>query len=173
MKFVFNDGGKAATGHREVNDCACRAIAIATGHPYHEIWDMFKTLLEAESVRPRSGVNEIVQHKVMESLGWTWVEARKAYLVEHDLPSGRLVVCIRGHSLAVIDRVIHDTFNPSFEKTGMLPPIYGYYKNGQKQSRHGLDDDQEKMYDLVITIIRLADKTDGKGEREAAKAKAA
>jgi Protein of unknown function (DUF2786) len=174
MKHVFNDGGLAASKHNEINDCACRAIAIATERPYHEIWDVFKTLLATEGPRRRSGVDESVQHKLMESLGWTWVPTTKTYLREDDLPPGRLVVCIRGHSVAVVNGVIHDTFNPSRKKNGRPPFVYGYYKKSQTQAtERGMSVDLKKVLDAVTKILALADSTNYEAEAVTARAKAA
>lgn len=41
MTFQFDDGGRAAAGYKgTTGDCACRAIAIASGRPYQEIYDL-------------------------------------------------------------------------------------------------------------------------------------
>ena len=38
--FVYSDGGRAAEGFPEYKgDCVCRAIAIATGKSYMEVYD--------------------------------------------------------------------------------------------------------------------------------------
>lgn len=39
MKFVYDDGGRAAAGFKgkKVGDCICRAVAIATGKPYRDV----------------------------------------------------------------------------------------------------------------------------------------
>jgi hypothetical protein len=174
MKHVFNDGGLAASRHNEVNDCACRAIAIATERPYHEIWATFKTILETEGPQRRSGVDESVQHKVMQSLGWTWVATTKSRLQEDQLPPGRLVVCIRGHSVAVINGVIHDTYNSSRKKNGYAPHVYGYYKKDDRQtSMQGMSDDRKRVLDAVTKILALADSTTYEAEAVTARAKAA
>jgi hypothetical protein len=174
MKHVFNDGGRAATKHDEINDCACRAIAIAAERPYHEIWSAFKTLLETEGPRRRSGVDEKVQHRLMESMGWSFVPTTKTYLQEGDLPSGRLVVCIHGHSVAVINGVIHDTYNPSRKKNGKPPWVFGYYRKSEPQvSVQEMSADQKKVIDAVAKILALAESTSHKAEASTARAKAA
>jgi len=41
MRFVFDDGGRAASGYTgKTGDCACRSIAIATGLSYQTIYDL-------------------------------------------------------------------------------------------------------------------------------------
>ena len=120
MRVVIDDGGRASAGYKgPANDCVCRAVAIATERPYQEIWDALKAMMEAEGPRQRrSGVEELVQHKLMETLGWTWVPTSKVHLREDELPSGRLVVSIRQHSVAVVDGVIHDTYDCSLNVSG-------------------------------------------------------
>jgi hypothetical protein len=174
MKFVRNDGGMAASKHDEINDCACRAIAIATERPYREIWSMFRARLETgASPRIRNGVAEIVQHEVLTSLGWIWIPTPKVTRLRADhLPTGRLVVCIRDHSTAVLDGVLHDTWNCSRNRNGEPPHVFGYYKIGEVQNC-ALSDDRKKLIDTVAKILALAEGTSYAAEAETAKAKAA
>jgi hypothetical protein len=40
MKIVIDDGGRAAAGFKgSAGDCVCRAIAIASGRHYKEVYD--------------------------------------------------------------------------------------------------------------------------------------
>ncbi len=40
MKFVSDDGGRAAAGFRgKTRDCVCRAAAIVTGLPYGDLYE--------------------------------------------------------------------------------------------------------------------------------------
>jgi hypothetical protein len=40
MKFEENDGGRKEAGYKgKTGDCVCRAICIATGKPYQEVYD--------------------------------------------------------------------------------------------------------------------------------------
>jgi hypothetical protein len=174
MKYVFNDGGRAASKHDEVNDCACRSVAIATERPYHEIWDAFRAILETHGPRRPRGVAEVVQHRLMESLGWTWVPTTKVYLREDHLPMGRLVVCIQGHSVAVVDGVIHDTFNCSRRHNGNPPRVFGYYRKCEtRTTSQGVGADAKKVLDAVTKILALADGTNHQAEAATARAKAA
>jgi Protein of unknown function (DUF2786) len=153
-----------------------RAIAIATERPYQEIWDALKAMMEAEGPRQRrSGVEELVQHKLMETLGWTWVSTSKVHLREDELPSGRLVVSIRQHSVAVVDGVIHDTHDCSLNEWKKPPHVYGYYKKGV--SVHGtgrnMNNERKRLLDVVAKLLALADGGSTEAEAASAKAKAA
>ena len=46
MTWTFDDGGRAAAGYKgNAGDCVVRAIAIASGGPYSEVYkDLFDTL---------------------------------------------------------------------------------------------------------------------------------
>ena len=109
MKFVFNDGGRAEAGYKgTTGDCCCRAIAIATGMPYQEAYDLINEFGKAE--RPnrkrrgnnynghrssaRTGVYKDTMRKIMEHLGWRWIptmqigQGCKVHLREDELPKG-------------------------------------------------------------------------------------
>jgi hypothetical protein len=82
MEFVYNDGGRAAAGFKgSTGDCVTRAIAIATGKPYAEVYDALNELakLERKGKRKRgvsnarTGVYKGTKRKYLESLGWRWV----------------------------------------------------------------------------------------------------
>lgn len=48
----------------------------------------------------------------------------KVHLRADELPQGRLVVSLSKHHSAVIDGVVHDTFDPNRDGTRC---VYGYY----------------------------------------------
>jgi len=55
MKFQFNDGGRTAAGYKgSAGDCVVRSVAIATGLPYQQIYDLVNKL----SGRERRGKGE-------------------------------------------------------------------------------------------------------------------
>ena len=110
MRVVIDDGGRAASGYKgEANDCVCRAIAIATERPYQEIYDALKALMEPGK-RGRSGVEELTQHKLMETLGWTWVTpTKKVHLREDELPSGRLAKATKPPKVILEREIYGDT----------------------------------------------------------------
>lgn len=139
MKFQFNDGGRAQAGFKgRTGDCVCRSIAIATERPYREIYDALNSLGTQERVgkrkkgtsNSRTGVYKQTIRRYMESIGWHWIPTMsigsgcKVHLTETELPKGRLIVNLSRHSAAIIDGVLHDTYDCTREGTRC---VYGYF----------------------------------------------
>src|SRR5215469_17698394 len=134
MRFVCDDGGRAAAGLKgNAGDCVARAVAIASGRPYAEVYARLAqgNATQRKTKRVRRGKGEgmhSADHGIctrrkwfddyMTSLGAVWVPTMKigsgckVHLRENELPKGRLVVNVTRHMCAVIDGVIHDTHNP-------------------------------------------------------------
>src|SRR5262245_17122851 len=86
MKHVYDDGGRAAAGYKgECGDCVARAVAIATGQPYEQVYQALadvnastrQTRRRSKSVGTKSARNGICTKaqpfKVyMANLGWVW-----------------------------------------------------------------------------------------------------
>ena len=151
VAFVRDDGGRAAAGFKgKTGDCVTRAIAIATGRPYREVYDALWVGLStyADSHRdrtarrivrgggrrgttPRNGVSRKVYELYLKSLGWKWTPTMqigagcKVHSVTDELPPGRLIVRLSRHLVAVIDGVVHDTYDCSRAGTRC---VYGYYR---------------------------------------------
>jgi hypothetical protein len=143
--FVYDDGGRAAAGFGKIpkglggrGDCVCRAIAIATGKPYREVYDELGTIGWMETgykfdtdglVLPRHDTKHGLR-AYLETHGWRWTPTMrigsgcKIHLRASELPSGRLIVQVSRHLVAVIDGIIHDTFDCS---RGGTRCVYGYY----------------------------------------------
>ncbi len=122
-----------------------RAIAIATGKPYREVHDALTvaTLHYVKTHRnlvtgwirrsrggrgfdPANGSYKEIYDPYLKSIGWRFTSTKdqKVRLRADELPSGRLIVRIHRHLVAVIDGVIHDTYNSG----GAGPrPVIGYY----------------------------------------------
>ena len=137
--FVSNDGGRAAAGHKgKARDCVTRAIAIATGKPYQEVFDSLNILAKSERTSKRKrtvsnskkGVFRFSYQKYLESLGWRWVptmkvgQGCKVHLTASELPPGRIIARVSRHICAVVDGVIHDTHDCS---RGGTRCVYGYF----------------------------------------------
>jgi hypothetical protein len=148
MPFVRDDGGRAAAGFKgtATGDCVARALAIVSGRPYADIY----AALAAGNATQRRSKYEIrkgVKHSgrrsaaagistkrkwftdYMASLGFTWVPTMqigsgcKVHLVAGELPAGRLMVNVSKHYTAVIDGVVHDTYDPQRDPQDRVEPV--------------------------------------------------
>lgn len=146
LGFVYNDGGRQAAGYKgHAGDCVVRAIAIAGRLSYttvyndlHEANTTFAATkrcrtakkLKARGMSPRDGNFKKVYGQYLAKLGWTWTptmligQGCKVHLAAGELPTGRLIVQLSGHLMAVIDGVMHDTFRDDREGSRC---VYGYY----------------------------------------------
>lgn len=139
--WKFDDGGRSAAGYRgTARDCVVRAIAIATEQPYQEVYDMLFRMNKTSrrtggKNSPRdAGTHRKTIHEYLSSLGWQWHPTMgigtgcKVHLLctpdKSELPMGRLIVSLSRHLVAVIDRVIHDTYDCSRDGTRC---IYGFW----------------------------------------------
>ena len=129
IEFRYDDGGRGSAGFKgEAGDCATRSIAIATGYTYR---DVYHALWEANGGTPRDGVKTKAWRKVMADLGWEWTPTMqigsgcRVHLSADELPSGRLVVRLSKHFAAVVDGVLHDTYDCSRDGTRC---VYGYFR---------------------------------------------
>jgi len=140
MEYVIDDGARSLAGYTgTTGDCVCRAISIATGKPYQEVYDALNELGQFERTgkrkrgksNARTGVFKRTIHKIMEQFGWEWTPTMfigsgcKVHLRSDELPKGNLVVIVSKHSVAVINGVIHDMYDCS---RGGTRCVYGYYK---------------------------------------------
>ena len=149
--FVYNDGGRKLAGRKgDTGDCVTRAVAIASGLPYLEVYNVLaegnKNQRQSKRTRDslkgkRTASNGIyVQRKwfkdYMISIGFEWVptmqigQGCKVHLKADELPKGRLVCNVSKHCVAVIDGVINDTYDCSREGTRC---VYGYWIKKPKQ----------------------------------------
>ena len=141
VRFIRTDGGRAAAGYvGEAGDCVARAVAVASGRSYQEVYDALSvgcrgqrlTRGRQRSASARNGVDTSRKwfKDYMRSLGFRWVptmqvgQGCKVHLRAEELPSGRLVVAVSKHYVAVLNGIIHDTFDPSRNGTRC---VYGYW----------------------------------------------
>ena len=130
MKFIYNDGGRSKYFKAaNVGDCAVRAIAIATGIDYKQVYNDLKKLNGGKSCR--NGTPKKVDKKYLTQLGWVWVptmqigQGCKVHLEADELPSGTLIVSVSGHLTCVKDGVLYDTYDCT---RGGNRCVYGYWK---------------------------------------------
>lgn len=158
MEFILNDGGRAAADFKgEAGDCVTRAISIATGKPYREVYNALWAGLDdyaatkrdrtakriargggRRGTTPRNGVSSKVYRPYLECLGWHWVPMMhigsgcKVHLRADELPAGRLIVRVSKHMLAVINGVVHDTYRDDRAGTRC---VYGYFQPNLSPAR--------------------------------------
>jgi len=140
MKFLYDDGGRKDAGFSgNARDCVARSISIATGIPYGAVYGEINRLgsLERKSKNrkgkshARTGVHNPTFKKYMNNLGWVWTptmfvgQGCKIHLREEELPIGKLIVSVSKHITAVVDGVVHDTYDPSRDGSRC---VYGYWK---------------------------------------------
>jgi hypothetical protein len=142
MTFQYNDGGREAAGFKgSAGDCVARAVAIASGRPYAEVYARLAKGTGSQRAgkkgkrlaSARNGIN--VTRKWFKDLmvewGFVWVPTMsigsgcKVHLRADELPAGRLVVSVSNHYTTMIDGVINDTWNPD---RGGDRCVYGYWK---------------------------------------------
>lgn len=130
IDFVYDDGGR--NGHRNVRahvgDCGCRALSIIMQRDYWSLYDYLDANFHGS---PSRGLSRDVVHKIMRDEGYEYVACANPKgdirrLRRADLPDGRLLVWIRDHYTAVIDGVIHDTYDCS--KHGRAHVMGYWYK---------------------------------------------
>lgn len=151
MDFEYADGGRKAAGFKgDTGDCVTRAVAIATGLPYREVYDELfsrnRTFMETSRTKqarklragkggatPRLGVFKQVYTPYIEELGWTWTPTMQigqgctVHLRADELPGGRLIVKCSKHLVAVVDGVAFDNHDPTRDGARC---VYGYWSKG-------------------------------------------
>jgi hypothetical protein len=142
MHHIHDDGGRSNAGWQgTAGDCVCRSIAIASGRPYQEVYDRLaegnatqrrsKRMRKAGRRSARNGI--YVKAKwfkdYMRELGATWWPTCQIGLGAAPISTlpqtGRLVVSFRKHYSAMIDGVLHDTWDATY---GYDRRVYGYWK---------------------------------------------
>lgn len=128
MQFIYSTGGREKYFKAETaSDCVCRAISIASGKDYKEVYDelnrLEKTIKVGKHERrgsARTGIRlKVVKYYIENVLGWTHHSVMSKgtgvtmHLTEEEIPMGNLIVDISKHLTCVKDKVIYDTYNCS------------------------------------------------------------
>lgn len=139
--FRYDDGGRADAGYRGyTGDCACRAIAIVTGRPYAEVYDMIvrwgrterRSKRKRSRSHPRTGVYATTMTRMLrEEFGMEWTSTMSVgsgtlvHVRADELPNtGRHILRLSRHFSAYVEGAVHDTHDPSREGTRA---VYGYW----------------------------------------------
>ena len=150
ISFIQDDGGRAAAGFKNkktTGDCVARAVAIASGRPYIEVYNELAELNKrtpktrhrlARGVAGRLTASEGIYTRsklfkdYMARNGFEWIPTMRIgsgclVHVKHDeLPKkGRLVLKLSRHCAAVIDNILYDAYDCS---RGGTRAVYGYWR---------------------------------------------
>ena len=115
--FIFTDGGRADAGFKgDAGDCVTRAIAIATGKPYTEVYKYLSELNYRRHGKKtaRNGINKndaakarshygMVQVKLGRGAKLTFTEAYNLY--------GNCIVTTTRHEAAIVNGALRDTID--------------------------------------------------------------
>jgi len=147
LAFVFDDGGRSNSGYRgRAGDCVARSVAIASGKAYSEVYAALSGGAEHErksrGASARNGIHTTRKwfKDYMRSIGFVWTptmhigQGCKVHLLRGELPAGRLVVALSKHYTAVIDGVIHDTYDPT--RATLYPDDKGRAGGGYGRMAH-------------------------------------
>ena len=132
MKWNYNDGGRKLAGFKgSTGDCVTRAIAIATGKPYKEVYnDLFTRAKEYSKTRrnkiaksiqkygatPRNGMWKEIYRPYLESLGWKY---KVGNVKLNEFPAGTYICSVRKHLTVVKDGELYDTWDCSMRSGGI------------------------------------------------------
>lgn len=132
--FKLNDGGRAAAGYKgKTSDCVTRAVAIITGMPYADAYELVNHHCKAAKKgkgSARTGVPKPVTRKIMEAVGGVWTPTMAigkgctVHLNAKELPSGRIIASCSRHVVAMIDGVINDSNDPTDRASTVYPNGY-------------------------------------------------
>ncbi len=141
MEYVYDDGGRNIAGYKgSTGDCATRAIAIATNTDYKTVYDLVNSFCAKEkpskrrhgNSSARTGVHTVTMQAIMKHLEWKWIPTMtigsgcRVHLKTEELPLGRIITRLSRHYTAVIDGVLHDTYDCS------TPSIWDDIETGER-----------------------------------------
>jgi hypothetical protein len=133
---VITDGGRAEAGFQgKTGDCVSRALAIATEVPYRQCYDLVAAMNWHHGL-PRSARNGAISKggrggdkEFLDDL-FEWEPLMqvgsgcRVHLHGDELPGGRIIARVTRHLVAVIDGVLHDTYDAS---RGGTRCVYGVW----------------------------------------------
>ena len=176
MDFIWNDGGRAACGFVGLaGDCVTRAISIATGVVYRDVYEQLGVLCEKS---PRSGVRIDVANKYLTERNWQRQSVFDQAFDLQVLPMGKVIVHLSKwndrspHFCTVIDRVVHDTWDASEDGDYFIhafwtsaehqteSPVPGMESKGRESAEQELT---QSEFDKILNRLRALDNTASNG----------
>lgn len=158
IEYLYNDGGRKDAGFKgKSGDCVTRSIAIATGLPYKQVYDrlaegnasqrqtkgMLKTGKGVKTANHGIYTKRKWFKDYMAELGATWTptmfvgQGCKVHLNASELPKGRIITKLSRHYAAVIDGVLHDTYDSSTRTTNYYSPNHPNIPKGAVYNEMG------------------------------------
>ena len=135
MRYHYNDGGRRDAGFKgETGDCVTRAIAIATGTRYRQVYreltELTKSMTGGLETSVASGCSNAVAHRYLIDLGWSVVPTPNRYLKDAPRDQRILVKLTERHDVAVINGTVHDSWDSRVSKRTKCgsPKMAGYYR---------------------------------------------
>lgn len=128
LKVKINDGGRKAAGYRFTHKlCLIRATAIATGHAYQDVLNALGE--DCCSKVPHRFRDYMLQY------GWAYIPVvGRPKMADWTAPTGKLVVSVDSHHVALVDGVIHDIIRNATEGERI---VHGYWTN---KNGHDVDE---------------------------------
>ena len=171
MSFVWDDGGRSACGFvGSTGDCVPRAIAIATGAVYRDVYNILGRQCEKS---PRHGVNTDVAAAYLCEKNWKRIFGFDRPFEVQDLPMGIVIVHIakkngRGpHFCTLVDHVVRDTWDPSEEDLYVVQSYWtsetaNFEQAAQDQRKNVSSNSQDltqSEFDKILDRLRKLDRT--------------
>jgi hypothetical protein len=112
MRWVYDDGGRAAAGFKgEANDCVVRSASIVTGRSYRRVWE---DIAKLKGGNPDRSTEIEVVTEYLATLGLKKIHPETRALKLSELSkTGRFIVALSNHATAVIDGTIRDIWHPN------------------------------------------------------------
>lgn len=100
--------------NRNVNDCTVRAISLATGRSWDEVYEELGHYARQLAVMPDDVdyINGYLRQRYPIACGCRGLQITVREFVDNN-PNGIYLITMRGHITCCINGVIYDTFDPS------------------------------------------------------------
>lgn len=125
--YYITDGGKSSYGFtHEKNDCTVRAVSIAYQISYEEAHAKLKAFGRKDGHGCHyfaKFMNKNMPTTLAITRGWKEKSLGTINKFCKENPKGRFILRIRGHALAVVDGIVHDSWLP-----GSCSRILDYWK---------------------------------------------
>ncbi len=172
MEFIWNDGGRAASGFVGLTgDCVTRAIAIASGTSYR---DVYSQLGKACQKSPRKGIAVVFAAEYLSEREWKRTSCFEVPFTIDNLPPGVVIVHVSTeegnchHFTTVIDHVVHDTWNPADEDDYVILNIWTHAERsnggtlpaaGPKRHVSKEQELTQREFDKILRRLKALDAT--------------